>query len=186
MAEQRLASPDSLDSSASTASDTAEGASDTAEEASDTVESGDASEGHALIVSLARRIEEAADSFKTDTDITRAHGCPHQKVLYRWDTGSDHSREPLLPSNVIIGTSGEDRMDGEASWDQFEVNERLYGVRTSFDELLYTTPLPNQPKLRKRAEAVAKQIEHEAALRRKHASVGCLAAHDDGAISSTP
>ena len=49
-------------------------------------------------------------------------------------------------------------MDGEASWDQFEVNERLYGVRTSFDELLYTTPLPNQPKLWKRAEAVQRRM----------------------------
>ena len=34
------------------------------------------------------------------------------------------------------------------NWDQFETNEALFGVKSTFDEELYTTKLEKGPKMR--------------------------------------
>ena len=65
--------------------------------------------------------------------------------------------------------------NGSASWDQFETNERLYGVKTDYDENLYTTSIDkSNPTYKQRALAAdrkAREIEgssisnvHRAAL----------------------
>ncbi len=50
-----------------------------------------------------------------------------------------------------------------ANWDQFAVNEKLFGIKTDYDEHLYTTKLDKDSaeyKMReKEAERLAKQIE---------------------------
>lgn len=52
---------------------------------------------------------------------------------------------------------------GSTNWDQFETNERLYGVRTDYDENFYTTTIDRSaPSYRQRAaaaEKLAREIE---------------------------
>ena len=56
--------------------------------------------------------------------------------------------------------------NGHAGWDQFETNERLYGVKTDYDENMYTTSIDrNNPSYRQRAAAAdrkAREIEGSA------------------------
>ena len=49
-------------------------------------------------------------------------------------------------------------------WDQFETNEALFGVKSTFDEELYTTKLEKGPQTReleKQALRIAREIEGE-------------------------
>ncbi|KAI4381840.1 hypothetical protein MLD38_007874 [Melastoma candidum] len=49
-------------------------------------------------------------------------------------------------------------------WDQFEVNEALFGVKSTFNEELYTTKLERGPRMRQlelEASRIAKEIERE-------------------------
>ena len=49
-------------------------------------------------------------------------------------------------------------------WDQFETNETLFGVKSTFDEELYTTKLEKGPQTReleKQALRIAREIEGE-------------------------
>jgi PAB1-binding protein PBP1 len=49
-------------------------------------------------------------------------------------------------------------------WDQFETNEALFGVKSTFDEEIYTTKLergPNMDELEKKALRIAREIEGE-------------------------
>lgn len=50
------------------------------------------------------------------------------------------------------------------SWDQFEVNETLFGVKSTFNEDLYTTKLDRGPQMReleREALRIAREIEGE-------------------------
>jgi PAB1-binding protein PBP1 len=48
------------------------------------------------------------------------------------------------------------------NWDQFATNEKLFGVKTGFDENLYTTKLdrdaPNYKEKERRAQQIANEI----------------------------
>lgn len=49
-------------------------------------------------------------------------------------------------------------------WNQFETNETLFGVKSTFDEEIYTTKLergPNMDELEKKALRIAREIEGE-------------------------
>lgn len=56
----------------------------------------------------------------------------------------------------------------QSGWDQFETNERLYGVKSSYNEDLYTTTIDTSSPLYKeraaRAERIAREIEKENAM----------------------
>lgn len=50
------------------------------------------------------------------------------------------------------------------SWDQFKVNETLFGVKSTFNEELYTTKLERGPRTREleeKAMRIAREIEGE-------------------------
>ena len=52
-------------------------------------------------------------------------------------------------------------------WDQFEANEMLFGVKSTFDEELYTTKLERGPKMReleREALRIAREIQVEETL----------------------
>ena len=89
--------------------------------------------------------------FKTDTGISGASaGVLRERVLQKWS--SDEPESPKL------------HLDSKRSqWDQFETNERLFGVDTDFNEEDYTTKLDrSNPDFRDReAKAIrlAKEIE---------------------------
>ncbi|CAI5466332.1 unnamed protein product, partial [Closterium sp. Yama58-4] len=50
----------------------------------------------------------------------------------------------------------------DRAWDQFEANRKLFGVETSFDEAIYTTPLVRPSReLQAHAERIAREIESQ-------------------------
>ncbi|ODH38195.1 hypothetical protein ACO22_02526 [Paracoccidioides brasiliensis] len=86
--------------------------------------------------------------FKTDADISGGHAI-RERELQRWEPGTD------APADMSLESSG------SANWDQFEVNERLFGATTSYDENLYTTRIDRSDPSYKRKEAEAARIARE-------------------------
>ncbi|KAI9796878.1 MAG: hypothetical protein M1833_005927 [Piccolia ochrophora] len=97
----------------------------------------------------------APSKFQTDTDIS-GNLAMRERNLQRWepsaDTDVDLSLETVQKAPGPVG-----------SWDQFEANERLYGVKSDYDENYYTTVIDkNNPQYRQRearAERIAREIE---------------------------
>ncbi|EGC41258.1 PAB1 binding protein [Histoplasma capsulatum var. duboisii H88] len=90
----------------------------------------------------------ARTGFKTDTDISGAQ-VVRERELQPWEPGTDAPVDMSLEST------------GATSWDQFEVNERLFGATTSYDENLYTTRIDRSDPSYKRKEAEAARIARE-------------------------
>jgi len=72
----------------------------------------------------------------------------------------------------------EDMLDAQGHWDQFEENEKRFGVKTSFmDDLCqYTTPLhvaEIPTGLREEAERIADEIENERKINKRFDADGC-------------
>lgn len=112
--------------------------------------------------------------FKTDSDIS-ANTAYRERELLRWQ-----------PDEVPDVSGGLEVTSGSGAWDQFETNERLFGVRSEFDENVYTTELnrdhPDYPRRAATAARIAAEIEGQSttglslhvAEERGHAAV-----HDD-------
>ncbi len=66
---------------------------------------------------------------------------------------------PTNPRNVDELTFGTGASG--ASWDQFAVNEKLFGVKAGFDEDLYTTKLDRNAPDFKEKERRAQQLANE-------------------------
>ncbi|KAH7056063.1 hypothetical protein BKA57DRAFT_449665 [Linnemannia elongata] len=94
------------------------------------------------------------EGFKTDTDISRS-GDIKQRDLKKW------APEGNLSYGGIEDDLGDTNHHGSASWDQFAANERLFGVRTDFDEEIYTTKLDRTGADYKAREQQAIQIAQE-------------------------
>lgn len=92
--------------------------------------------------------------FKTDTDISRS-GDIKQRDLKKW------APEGNLSYGGIEDDLGDTNHHSSASWDQFAANERLFGVRTDFDEEIYTTRLDRTGADYKAREQQAIQIAQE-------------------------
>ena len=60
--------------------------------------------------------------------------------------------------------SSHNRTSAGVGWDQFEANERLFGVTTDYDENIYTTTIdqshPDYQKRYAEAERKAREIEN--------------------------
>ncbi|PGH12339.1 hypothetical protein AJ80_06749 [Polytolypa hystricis UAMH7299] len=89
--------------------------------------------------------------FKTDTDISGGR-LARERELQRWEPSTEPGLEVSLESS------------GAATWDQFEVNERLFGATTSYDENLYTTRIDRNDPSYKRKEVEAARIAREIEL----------------------
>ncbi|KAF7312280.1 LsmAD domain-containing protein [Mycena indigotica] len=103
------------------------------------------------------------DSFRTDTDISQKKGAPRERELQAWQPSTD-----VGPNANAGGLGGDDETFGAGStskgnWDQFNANEKLFGVKTSFDEDVYTTKLDrNAPDFKERerkAQRIANEIQ---------------------------
>ncbi|QLQ81106.1 hypothetical protein HG537_0E04610 [Torulaspora globosa] len=94
--------------------------------------------------------------FKTDVDISRGKGEVKERELQKWTP--DVADESLQIHNQTLEESS-------GTWDQFSVNEKKFGVKSTFDEHLYTTKInkndPNYEKRLKEAERIAKEIESQ-------------------------
>ncbi|KAF8206468.1 hypothetical protein K438DRAFT_1669336 [Mycena galopus ATCC 62051] len=99
------------------------------------------------------------DSFRTDTDISQKKPAPRERELQAWQPSTDVGLNPQSG-----GGGGDDETFGAASkgqWDQFNVNEKLFGVKTSFDEDAYTTKLDRSAPDFKAREREAQRLANE-------------------------
>ncbi|XP_058743705.1 polyadenylate-binding protein-interacting protein 3-like isoform X2 [Vicia villosa] len=80
------------------------------------------------------------------------------RELHRWVPDENVPQCPEL-DNIFDGSWNSSR-----GWDQFETNKMLFGVKSTFDEELYTTKLEKGPRMRElelQALRIAREIEGE-------------------------
>jgi hypothetical protein len=94
--------------------------------------------------------EPGSSRFQTDTEISGGIAT-RERNLERWDAGAD----------TDVDLSLDAKSNGQ-EWDQFEANERLYGLTTNYDESFYTTTIdkshPQYKEREARAERQAREI----------------------------
>lgn len=91
-----------------------------------------------------------------DSSISQSRHVDVERELERWVPDEDDPQCPDL-ENIFDGT-------WNRSWNQFEVNETLFGVKSTFDEEIYTTKLERGPQMReleREASRIAGEIEGE-------------------------
>lgn len=119
--------------------------------------------------------ENGRKGFKTDTDITRGGKTEvKERELLKWTP--DENDERL----------NETLEDNAGEWDQFSVNEKKFGVKSTFDEHFYTTKInkddPNFDKRFKEAERIAKEIESQGVSSNHHLNEERGVAADDSGM----
>jgi len=90
------------------------------------------------------------DTFKTDSAISGKTGEIFERQLQKWE-----------PEKGNYDVSLELTDDGNEKWDQFETNEKLFGITTDYDEELYTTVLDRTKSDFKKREQEAIKIAAE-------------------------
>ncbi|CAN1286725.1 Polyadenylate-binding protein-interacting protein 4 [Linum perenne] len=91
-----------------------------------------------------------------DSIISRSHHVDPERELEPWVPDGDDLQCPEL-ENIFDGS-------WNRGWDQFETNKMLFGVKSTFDEELYTTKLEKGPRMReleREAMRIAREIEGE-------------------------
>ncbi|XWS20097.1 hypothetical protein CRYUN_Cryun31cG0071800 [Craigia yunnanensis] len=125
-----------------------------------------------LVQVIAKDVAVTRDGFASELQHEK-----HQEILI--DSVISQSRyvemerelEPWVPDEDDLQCPElEDIFDGPwnsctiRNWDQFETNQKLFGVRSTFNEELYTTKLEKGPQMReleKEAMRIAREIEGE-------------------------
>ena len=86
----------------------------------------------------------------------------------------------------LEGTAKAKSPSRSVEWDQFEANERLYGVKSDYDENLYTTAIDRTNPLYKQrlaaAERIAREIEGASAMNSHVAEERGLILGDDSGM----
>ncbi len=93
-------------------------------------------------------ITGASSGFRTDTDIS-GNLTFRERNLKRWEPSAEGDIDLSLDDNT------------KAGWDQFEANERLYGLKSDYDENLYTTTIDRSHPLYKQRAAAAERTARE-------------------------
>lgn len=91
-----------------------------------------------------------------DSFISQSRRAEMERELERWVPEDD---DPVCPELENIFDGHWDR-----GWDQFQANETLFGVKSTFNEELYTTKLekgPQMKELEREALRIAREIEGE-------------------------
>ncbi|KAJ3734319.1 hypothetical protein DFJ43DRAFT_1064682 [Lentinula guzmanii] len=103
------------------------------------------------------------DTFRTDTDISQKKAGGGEKELQAWQAppdapASSESTQLSRGDDVTFGPGS----NGNTSWDQFTTNEKLFGVKATYDEDAYTTKLdrsaPEYKERSKEAQKIADEI----------------------------
>jgi len=84
-------------------------------------------------------------NFKTDTQISKKRQ-EKPKQLVKWESED---------------TGEEIELRGSTSWDQFKVNQEKFGVKSTYDETLYTTKRVKEEELTQKQLEQARQIAAE-------------------------
>ncbi|KAK1908390.1 hypothetical protein P3342_009239 [Pyrenophora teres f. teres] len=96
------------------------------------------------------KAQNGTSGFRTDTDISGKLAI-RERDLQKWEPSE-------VDPNMSLESSGR-----TAEWDQFSTNERLFGVKSNYDENLYTTTInkndPQYAERAARAEKIAREIE---------------------------
>jgi PAB1-binding protein PBP1 len=100
------------------------------------------------------KTQNGAAGFRTDTDIS-GNLAIRERNLQKW--------EPIeADPSMTLESSGR-----STEWDQFSTNERLFGVKSNYDENIYTTTIdrndPQYSQRAARAERIAREIEASSA-----------------------
>ncbi|KAK4361788.1 hypothetical protein RND71_017029 [Anisodus tanguticus] len=104
----------------------------------------------------AEMLREKQQELLTDSCISQSRHGEVERQLERWVPDDDALECPEL-DNIFDG-------HWNRGWDQFEANETLFGVKSTFNEELYTTKLDKGPQMRaleKEALRIAREIEGE-------------------------
>ena len=98
--------------------------------------------------------KEGASGFRTDTDISGKLEL-RERNLQKWEPSE-------VDPNMTLESTGR-----TGDWDQFATNERMFGVKSNYDENLYTTTInkndPQYAERAARAEKIAREIEGSSA-----------------------
>ncbi|KAF7374886.1 LsmAD domain-containing protein [Mycena sanguinolenta] len=98
------------------------------------------------------------DSFRTDADISQKKPAHHERELRAWQPSPDGGPGPQPSSGADDETFG---AGSKGQLDQFNADEKLFGVKTTFDEDAHTTKLDrNAPDFKER-ERKAQRIANE-------------------------
>lgn len=93
--------------------------------------------------------------FRTDAAISNSRGGVGRD-LQRWE-----------PDTKVVDAGLTLERSSDGSWDQFKVNERLFGLTTDYDESIYTTTIdkshPNYQQRMAAADKKAREIERSVA-----------------------
>ncbi|KAH0613273.1 uncharacterized protein H6S33_009653 [Morchella sextelata] len=94
-------------------------------------------------------------TFRTDADIS-GNLTMRERELHRWQP--DEATNNLSLEESAPGSQAGSQGQG---WNQFEVNERLFGLKSDFNEDIYTTKLDRAHPLYQQREAAAARIARE-------------------------
>ncbi|KAI5059890.1 hypothetical protein GOP47_0024310 [Adiantum capillus-veneris] len=100
------------------------------------------------------RARENRAEIVTDSFLSQGRHGEVERELKPWTPDNDDFRDLGLDSTF--------QNTWNRNWDQFEINKTLFGVKSTFDEELYTTKLNRGPQLRERereAWRIAREIE---------------------------
>lgn len=91
-------------------------------------------------------------------DISQKKGMGRERELQAWQPNeAAQATAPLVGGDDVTFGPG----SGNSSWDQFAANEKLFGVKTNFDEDVYTTKLDRSAADFKERERKAQRIANE-------------------------
>ncbi|EWC45764.1 hypothetical protein DRE_05101 [Drechslerella stenobrocha 248] len=119
--------------------------------------------------------QNGTGQFKTDVDISGNQPI-RERELQRWQA-----------DDTALGGGLEDPTDShgpEKKWDQFETNERLFGVRSDFDENIYTTKIDTSHPLHRQRGRGLKVDDSGVDEEDKYSSVQRAPSH--AATAATP
>ncbi|KAK9666333.1 hypothetical protein RND81_14G177900 [Saponaria officinalis] len=100
---------------------------------------------------------ESQQDIMLDSYISQSRHVDVGRQLEPWIPDEDTPQRPELENIFDSPWNGR-------SWDQFKVNESLFGVKSTFNEELYTTKLEKGPRTREleeKAKRIAREIEGE-------------------------
>lgn len=99
--------------------------------------------------------------FRTDSAISGNRFQERERPLQRWVPDESVPDGSLESSN--------NRSNG-GGWNQFKANEQLFGLKTDYDENIYTTVIdrnkPDYPKIAEEADRIAREIESSSTTNR--------------------
>lgn len=105
--------------------------------------------------------QRRGSGFRTDTEISAGSNARSDgRKLQRWDDGPDDGTLP--GANGSSQTSSLEQSTDLGPWDQFAANEARFGIKSNYEETMYTTRLDRSGKdfkaREKEAERLAKEI----------------------------